>query len=558
MIGAAIRWMWRLALLLTAATLYGAPAAAMPAGREVPLCVLPAAPGMTARALFARPDGFDCTTPQRAFGAGDYWLISAPLRGGPIDVARMSSAWQDRVTLYVLYADGTIRAGGFTSRTTSTRLGMGARIEMPVARAGTRPVRLLWHVEGAGNLRGIVLGSVVGTVADSRLAELSLGTFYAAFGGVIGGLLIYNLALLMALRQAFQAAYCGLLASLFAYVISTSGLLSLWLPHLDNNDRLRLNAVLLGACAASVVMFARFFFERRVFAGWLGTASNVVVAGLLASNLAFAMLAPRHILALDRIVTASYVLLILLVPALLIQAWRRRSNYLWLFAIAWGVPIVASSLRIVHGLGWIGWSFWLDQSTVMSMGLEALLSSIGIAYRLRLLQRQRDHARERELIARALADTDPLTGLLNRRAFLHHAIGRTGDHTLMIADLDHFKEVNETIGHDGGDEVLRSFARTLEATVPAGSLVARLGGEEFAVVAPADAEVRPAAILHALRMARMPFDMRVTTSIGTCTGSLLRETDWKSLYRQADRALYAAKAAGRDRVRDAATLPVAA
>jgi PleD family two-component response regulator len=56
----------------------------------------------------------------------------------------------------------------------------------------------------------------------------------------------------------------------------------------------------------------------------------------------------------------------------------------------------------------------------------------------------------------------------------------------------------------------------------------------------------------------MPYDMAVTTSIGVCTGPLLREIDWKSLYRRADRALYAAKAAGRDRVRDAKALPLAA
>ncbi|MDP1025722.1 diguanylate cyclase [Sphingomonas sp. KR1UV-12] len=553
------RWIGRLALALAFVVSWTQPAwAAAPGGRDIALCVLPAATGMTPAALFARPDRFECATPQRFYGPGNFWVISAPLSGEPVDVVRSASVWQDRVTLHILYADGAIRRTGFTSATTSARMGMGTRIELPVSQRAVPAVRLLWHVEGAGNLRGIILGANVGTAADSRRAELALGTFYAAFAGLIGGLLIYNLALLVALRQAFQAAYCGLLASLLAYAASTSGMLSRWLPLLDNNDRLRLNAILLAICASSVLMFARYFFERRVFAGWLGLVAHGVIAGLLVSNMAFAVLAPRHILTLDHFVTASYVLLILLVPAVLIQAWRQRSNYLWLFAIAWGVPIVCSGLRVAHGLGWIGWSFWLDQSTIMSMGLEALLSSIGIAYRLRLLQRQRDHAREQELVARALADADPLTGLLNRRAFLHQAIGQAGEQTLLIADLDHFKGVNETIGHDGGDEVLRSFARTLVSAVPAGALVARLGGEEFAVVAPADAGMVPGAILHALRSARMPYDMRVTTSIGTCSGPLLRETDWKSLYRQADRALYAAKAAGRDRARDAATLSFAA
>ncbi len=552
-----MRWIGGVVAVL-ATMLLAAPAGAIVAGREVPLCVVRDTAGLTADALFAEPGRFDCRTSQRDFGPGDYWLLSPPLYDVRAELVRMSSVWQDRVTLYVRYADGAIRHVGFTSATTAERLGLGTRIELPIERRAAAPVRLLWHVEGAGNLRGIVLGAAIGTAADSRHAELSLGAFYAAFAGLVCGLLIYNLALLAALRQPFQAAYCVLLACLLAYACSTSGMLSQWVPQFDNNDRQRLNAVLLGGCGASVLIFARYFFERRVFAGWLGTASTIVTGALLGTTLIFAVLAPWRILMLDRLCIASYAMLMLLVPLVLYRAWRERSNFLWIFAIAWGLPVATACLRVAHGLGWIGWYFWLDQSTIMSMGLEAVLSSIGIAYRLRLLQRQRDEARVQEVAARTLADTDPLTGLLNRRAFLAGAIGREGAQTLLIADLDHFKGINETIGHDGGDDVLRSFARALAAAVPAGALVARIGGEEFAVIADADAGMAPNGILHALRSARMPYDMRVTTSIGTCTGPLLRETDWKLLYRQADRALYAAKAAGRDRARDAATLSQAA
>jgi diguanylate cyclase (GGDEF)-like protein len=152
---------------------------------------------------------------------------------------------------------------------------------------------------------------------------------------------------------------------------------------------------------------------------------------------------------------------------------------------------------------------------------------------------------------RRLADTDPLTGLLNRRAFLHQAIGRTGEQLLLIVDLDHFKRVNETLGHDGGDEVLRVFARMLRTSVPQGTLVARIGGEEFAILAPSDTPVEPESVLARLRQMRMPFDIQVTASIGTCRGTLASEVDWKALYRVADAALFDAKSAGRDRVRHA-------
>ena len=85
--------------------------------------------------------------------------------------------------------------------------------------------------------------------------------------------------------------------------------------------------------------------------------------------------------------------------------------------------------------------------------------------------------------------------------------------------------------------------------MPPEALVARIGGEEFAIVAPADIAIEPRAILEKLRAGRMPYDVTVTASIGTCTGPLLREVDWKALYACADRALFEAKSAGRDRVR---------
>jgi diguanylate cyclase (GGDEF)-like protein len=264
-----------------------------------------------------------------------------------------------------------------------------------------------------------------------------------------------------------------------------------------------------------------------------------------------AVLAPWHLRLLDRLFIASFVLVIVLVVPVLWRAWHQRSRYLWLFGLAWAAPIICGGARITANLGLLPWSFWLDQSTILSMAVEALLSSGAIAYRVRLLSVERDQAREQEVAARMLANTDPLTGLLNRRAFLDRAIGRTGEQTLVLIDIDHFKRVNETIGHDGGDDVLRALADTLRASLPSEAMLARLGGEEFAAVFAADLAVAPDDILYHLRAARMPFDLAVTASIGACSGSLASEVEWKALYRCADRALFEAKAAGRDRARTA-------
>jgi len=554
---------WLLASLLLFACLgAGAARGEGLGGTPIAVCAIRDAPGLTATSIFARAARLPCTTRQSALGPGNGWVLSAPLSAAALaphgTSVRFASTWQDATTLHVLYADGAIRRIGFTSATAADRLLLGATFSLPLPHHDAAPVRLLWHVRGAANLRGLILGPTLAGHGSTANREVLLAALYGAFGGMGLALLIYNLALWGALRQRFQPAYCLLLLMLVGYAGSSSGALSQLVPTLDNNDRLRINVVLLAASASAAVLFARSFFERAVFAGWLGRASTGVIALLMGCAIACAAFAPAWIGPIDRLLAGAYVLLMLLVPAMLWRAWRVRSNYLWLFALAWGAPVLLASLRIAQALDLVAWRFWIDQSTVVSMALEALISSLAVAYRIKLLARDRDIARAQESAARHLADIDPLTGILNRRAFLDRAIGRHGDQTLLLLDLDHFKRINDTLGHDGGDEVLRAVARALAAATSPAALVARIGGEEFAIVAPTGDAPHPGALLDRIRAVVLPLDLAVTASIGSCTGPLLREADWKSLYRRADEALFAAKAAGRDRVREARPTALAA
>ncbi len=527
-------------------------------GRPLQVCVRPARARDDPTRLIHLPQTFDCTTKQTAFGPGDYWVISSPVgmrsRSRQPLVARVGSVWQKGLTLHVLYADGRIATMADSSQTLSRRIQLGAIVEYPLPRYRAKVERLMWKVDGAANLRGIIVGARLATKAESDRSNLVMAAIYSGFAGLALALLTYNLALWASLRHRFQLAYCLMVAALMAYAFTSSGAMAWAFPDFGNNDRLRLNYLLLTIACSSALLFARAFFEEHVFGPRLRLTIRVTVGVLIGTGCFFVLLAPIGVQLIDRVYSWVFVGVIICVVATLWSAWRGRSNFLWLFAIAWAVPIFAASLRVFANLGVIPWSFWLDNSTILSMGAEALISSVAIAYRIRMLSQERDSAVAAEAVARRLADTDPLTGLLNRRAFLANAIGREGPQTLLILDLDHFKLVNETLGHDGGDEVLRVVARNLRALAPAGTLVARIGGEEFAVltemIQPMDAE----ALLARLRATRMPFDLRVTASIGAATGLLATEANWKSLYRAADTALFAAKSAGRDRVRAAAPL----
>lgn len=161
-----------------------------------------------------------------------------------------------------------------------------------------------------------------------------------------------------------------------------------------------------------------------------------------------------------------------------------------------------------------------------------------------------------------MAVTDGLTGLHNRRYFDNHmqsmldrATQRNRPLSFMIADIDKFKNINDTLGHDGGDDVLREFAVRLRRQVRGADLVCRFGGEEFVVAMPdTDASVA-ALVAERVRAAveNEPFSinsgrsMRVTTSIGVST--LVPDADTVAeLMKRADRGLYEAKNSGRNRV----------
>jgi diguanylate cyclase (GGDEF)-like protein len=164
------------------------------------------------------------------------------------------------------------------------------------------------------------------------------------------------------------------------------------------------------------------------------------------------------------------------------------------------------------------------------------------------------------------ATHDPLTGLWNHSAILD-VLGRelsrarraAGSVGILLADLDHFKSINDAHGHLVGDEVLGEIARRMVASVRVYDSVGRYGGEEFLIIAPGCDASNTRASGERLRaaIAGQPVNtsegpMRVTLSLGVVSSSAWREEDANALLRAADAVLYRAKNAGRNRVELAA------
>lgn len=190
--------------------------------------------------------------------------------------------------------------------------------------------------------------------------------------------------------------------------------------------------------------------------------------------------------------------------------------------------------------------------------LEAVLERTAA----RLDMRRQNTELRRQLEERAAfmeqqALTDKLTGLPNRRAFDHHlerltlAVRRAGSQfAMLMVDIDHFKQINDTHGHAAGDYVLQQLAGILQSRIRVSDVAARVGGEEFAVLLPRALAQDVAGVAEALRAAveaqKLVWNgqaIPVTISIGiadsNCEGSILEASD---------AALYRAKAHGRNLV----------
>jgi diguanylate cyclase (GGDEF)-like protein len=164
---------------------------------------------------------------------------------------------------------------------------------------------------------------------------------------------------------------------------------------------------------------------------------------------------------------------------------------------------------------------------------------------------------EAEMKQRDAAVLDPLTGLLNRKALearaleLEQQARLTGGSIALIAcDLDNFKNVNDSHGHDRGDAVLRSFAYQVRKALRSFELIYRLGGEEFLIVLPAAGHEEGLLVAERLRKTieeSRPGGLPVTCSFGVSAGAG-DEVVYSRLFKAADESLYRAKAGGRNRV----------
>ncbi|WP_263555394.1 diguanylate cyclase [Paucibacter sp. B2R-40] len=381
--------------------------------------------------------------------------------------------------------------------------------------------------------------------------QLQAGYFYGFVYGFLLALCSYNLLLFAGLRQRSYLYYGLYLATLVAMNLAYTGHGYAWFwPGNVLVQRYVIVVLMLLFGCSGLLFAARFLALAEHAPRTLRAVQVLCLAGLLYMGLA--LLNGWHFVAVQLAFCFVAIFTLIMVGLGLLTLRRgRQAGFNFLVAALCGMlGTLVTALSTWSILPFRTWTF---HALEIGFILEASLLALALAYWVR---QQQDAALRAEQMARL----DPLTQLRNRRAFLELAGScwstalRSGRPlSLIMLDLDHFKQINDEMGHSAGDKALVKVARLLDQGCRAGDILARWGGEEFVLLMPETDLGQACALAERLRevieQSRPALNNvapELTASIGVAErGEALRLED---LINAADAKLFEAKHLGRNRV----------
>ena len=386
----------------------------------------------------------------------------------------------------------------------------------------------------------------------SRLRQTQQELSYGIVYGFLLALMAYNAILYFSLRSSRYLRYSIYLAMFVAMNIAYTGHGFAWLWPESVHWQQWSNPILMLLFGVSGLLFAIRFLDlrvnfprvRRAVLGFCMAFGIVLGAAILADSQKYALLAAFSFAFL-------FSSLMLLLGIIAVRIGQKPAKYFLIAALA---AMVGAMLTTLSTWGFIPHNTWTFRAVEIGMLIDATLLALALAYQMRIGQEER-------LRAERLAQLDPLTGLNNRRAFYDktsplwaHAIRHEHVSSVMLLDIDHFKQVNDAYGHAHGDDVLKALANILRHSVRQGDVLARWGGEEFIVFLPETGQHDAIALAERLRAEisdiRIPHEtgaIAVTASFGIARKED-RHATLDALIAAADECLYQSKQQGRNRV----------
>ena len=549
-------------ILLVVIALIGAwwpgAAAAVPL-RATGLCH--AVTARTDRPAVPAPSAFACRGEPVGYQHGSLWLRT-DLRGLPVDrndiVLMVRQSRFTRLTVGFAYADGAIawqqvRSGRFGDH---WRAGGQIAFEAPVRDSPLVGLTMRFDRLASDDLlqmRLLTLGE-----AGSQSAALAALTGAALTLLLIGA--VYTLSLAVASRHRFLVWHGAWAACVLVWGVIWSQLELPVVPWLAGTVSAQTCTFLACLAITLATMSATLFLGRTAVprpAGWVTTALGIGV-GLV--GIPAALVRGAAIGWLGTLLSVLVLADLAAVSVCLIWAWRRGSTEARELVWAWSVPMATLAVTQVTDVGTILWGGGAQILVLFAAAWQTVWLSISMSWKLARLRVEADRARAAEAVATDLAERDPLTGLCNRRGFTRRVAGlidaaRRGGApvALLLIDIDRFKSVNDGYGHHAGDTVLRTIAERLRRWESPTCAVARLGGEEFALLITGIDGFLLSRFADGVRHGIAACDHRATIGGHLVTASIgVARTDnaapFDILYKAADEALYIAKHGGRDRI----------
>ena len=377
------------------------------------------------------------------------------------------------------------------------------------------------------------------TPAQFQRHEQLVGLSYGVLFGGVGATVLYLLFAARLAREPNALMLAAYLASYGLYLAFLNGFPSLWLP----NALLAYTNVLHLATIGLLFGFGAMFYRRYLLMAsqhiwadrfvallqWLAFAvvlSPVLPLGLLAAILTF-------VAGVGPVLTIG----------LAFYLWYRRRPYASVFVMGWTIAHLASMLGTLRVTGYL-------PNTDLLLHLPAIGCAVAFAFFTWSVA-------QRLSTERLYAYTDFQTGLANRRLFsmqgeIEYDRARRYGHplSLVLLDVDHFKQVNDTWGHAFGDRVLRRLAEHIQNQSRTSDLAIRLGGEEFAILLVETPIAEARNIAERVRRAQISDAVEgreITVSLGV-SELLPDDRGIEDLVQRADAAMYRAKDAGRNRI----------
>ncbi|MDF1588836.1 MAG: sensor domain-containing diguanylate cyclase [Gammaproteobacteria bacterium] len=396
----------------------------------------------------------------------------------------------------------------------------------------------------------MVLPFYLVTAQQQQQKELLLQYGYGLVYGYLLALLFYNAILFLGLRDIRYILYSGLLGSFVAGNIAYTGHGFMWLwPNFVAFQQWG-QALFMILYASFGLLFALYFLEikslsKRLFIG--------IVAIIAVINFIYVYTAlsdkPTASTVLSFVFVSSYMLVALGLG--FYALYNRQPNAIY-FLSAIGLGSVGVGITSIAAWGGMPFNLITFHAAELGMIAEATLLALALSFHFRTVQVQ-------GFLAEKMAGIDPLTQLNNRRGFMTSLdkIWKTicrhnTPASVVIIDLDNFKNLNDTYGHEVGDVALKNVAHRLSQHIRSGDIVARWGGEEFLLFLPETSLEEAFHLAERLRLSisqdsieTQLGDISVTASLGIAQ-RIRHHTEIEPLIDNADKALYEAKRSGKN------------